>query len=218
MKKFAVIGLGTFGFYVARNLYENGNEVIAIDIDKTRVQAMGAYSTEAVVMDATDKEALNSLGLETMDGVIVSTGTNISIGVLICFYLNEIKVKKILATALDEDHAKILKKVGATEIIHPERDMAIRVARNLSTPNVLDFIPLSKEFDLIEVNPPIEFIGKSLKELNLRAEFNVHIIAIKEQLAENFVLVPSSSYVIKNSDILIMLGKADNLKKIKVLK
>jgi trk system potassium uptake protein TrkA len=218
MKKFAVIGLGTFGFYVARNLYENGNEVIAIDIDKARVQAMGAYSTEAVVMDATDKEALNSLGLETMDGVIVSTGTNISIGVLICFYLNEIKVKKILATALDEDHAKILKKVGATEIIHPERDMAIRVARNLSTPNVLDFIPLSKEFDLIEVNPPIEFIGKSLKELNLRAEFNVHIIAIKEQLAENFVLVPSSSYVIKNSDILIMLGKADNLKKIKVLK
>ena len=218
MKKFAVIGLGTFGFYVARNLYENGNEVIAIDIDKARIQAMGAYSTEAVVMDATDKEALNSLGLETMDGVIVSTGTNISIGVLICFYLNEIKVKKILATALDEDHAKILKKVGATEIIHPERDMAIRVARNLSTPNVLDFIPLSKEFDLIEVNPPIEFIGKSLKELNLRAEFNVHIIAIKEQLPENFVLVPSANYVIKNSDILIMLGKADNLKKIKVLK
>lgn len=218
MKKFAVIGLGTFGFHVAKALYEDGNEVIAIDTDKERVQAIDAYATEAIVMDATDKEALKSLGLETIDGVIVSTGTNISIDILICLYLNEIKVKRILAKALDDDHAKILRKVGATEIIHPERDMALRVARSLSTPNILDFIPLSKEFDLVQVSSPEEFTGKSLKELNLGAKYNVHIIAIKELVPENFVLVPPASFVIKNSDILIMLGKEENLKKIKVLK
>lgn len=218
MKKFAVIGLGNFGFHVAKALYMDGNEVVAIDTDKARVQAIGTYSSEAIVMDATDREALNSLGLENMDGVIVSTGTKISISVLICLYLNEIKVKKILAKALDEDHAKILRKVGATEIIHPERDMAVRIARGLSTPNILDFVPLAEDFDLVQVGPPREFIGKSLKDLNLRAKHNVHIIAIKELVPENFTLVPSANFVIKDSDILIMLGKTENIKKIKELK
>jgi len=218
MKRFAVIGLGNFGFYAVKALYEDGNEVVAIDTDKGRVQAIDPYSTEAVVLDATDKEALKSLGLENMDGVIVSTGTKISPSILICLYLQEIGVKKILAKALDDDHAKILKRVGATEIIHPERDMAMRVSRSLSRPNVLDFIPLADEFDLVQVGPPGEFIGKSLRDLNLRAKYNVHIIAIKELVPENFLLVPPASFVIKDSDILIMLGKSEDIRKIKVLK
>jgi trk system potassium uptake protein TrkA len=149
---------------------------------------------------------------------VVSTGTKISISILICLHLQEIGVKKILAKALDDDHEKILKRVGATEIIHPERDMALRISRSLSRPNVLDFIPLSDEFDLLQVGPPREFIGKNLKEINLRAKYNVHIIAIKELVPENFLLVPPASFVIKDSDILIMLGKSDDIKKIKALK
>ncbi|MFO8088905.1 MAG: TrkA family potassium uptake protein [Desulfatiglandaceae bacterium] len=218
MKHFAVIGLGNFGFYAARALFEDGNEVVAIDTDKARVQAVDPYSTEAVVLDATDKEALKSLGLENMDGVIVSTGTKISTSILICLHLHEIGVRKILAKALDDDHGKILKRVGATEIIHPERDMALRISRGLSRPNVLDFIPLADEFDLIQVGPPGEFIGKSLKELNLRARYNVHIIAIKELVPENFVLVPPASFVIKDSDIMIILGKSEDIRRIKALK
>ena len=218
MKRFAVIGLGNFGFHTAKALFEDGNEVIAIDTDRARVQAIDPYSTEAVVLDASDKEALKSLGLENMDGVIVSTGTKISTSILICLYLQEIGVKKILAKALDNDHGKILKRVGATEIIHPERDMALRISRGLSRPNVLDFIPLAEEFDLIQVGPPSEFIGKSLKDLNLRAKYNVHIIAIKELIPENFVLVPPAGFVIKDSDILIMLGKSDDIRRIKALK
>lgn len=217
MKRFAVIGLGNFGFHAAKALFEDGNEVVAIDMDKCRVQAIDPYSTEAVVLDATDKEALKSLGLENMDGVIVSTGTKISTSILICLYLQEIGVKKILAKALDEDHGKIMKRVGATEIIHPERDMALRVSRGLSRPNILDFIPLADEFDLAQVGPPREFIGKSLKELNLRAKYNVHIIAIKELIPENFLLVPPASFVIKDSDILMMLGKTQDIRKIKAL-
>jgi trk system potassium uptake protein TrkA len=218
MKRFAVIGLGNFGFHAAKALFEDGNEVVAIDTDRARVQAIDPHSTEAVVLDASDKEALKSLGLENMDGAIVSTGTKISTSILICLYLQEIGVKKILAKALDDDHGKILKRVGATEIIHPERDMALRVSRGLSRPNVLDFIPLAEEFDLIQVGPPSEFIGKSLKDLNLRAKYNVHIIAIRELVPENFQLVPPANFVIKDSDILIMLGKSEDIRKIKALK
>jgi trk system potassium uptake protein TrkA len=217
MKRFAVIGLGNFGFHAAKALFEDGNEVVAIDTDKGKVQAIDPHSTEAVVLDATDRDALKAIGLENMDGVIVSTGTKISNSILICLYLHEIGVKKILAKALDEDHGKIMKRVGATEIIHPEREMALRVSRGLSRPNVLDFIPLADEFDLVQVGPPREFVGKSLKELNLRAKYNVHIIAIKELMPKNFLLVPPASFVIKDSDILIMLGKTQDIKKIKAL-
>jgi trk system potassium uptake protein len=217
MKKFAVIGLGNFGFHAAKALYEDGNVVLAVDTDKGRVQEIDAYCTEAVVLDATDKDALKALGLEHMDGVIVSTGTKISISILICLFLHEIGVKKILVKALDQDHEKILKRVGANEIIHPERDMAVRISRGLSRPNVMDFIPLADEFDLIQVGPPRAFIGKTLKDLNLRAKYNVHIIAIKELVPENFILVPPANFVIKDSDVLIMLGKSEDIRKIKAL-
>lgn len=218
MKKFAVIGLGNFGFHAAKALFEDGNEVIAIDGDKGRVQAIDPYASEAIVLDATDKDALKTLGLENMDGVLVSTGTNISVSILTCLYLSEMGIKRILVKALDGDHAKILKRVGATEIIHPERDMALRISRNLSHPNVLDFIPLAEEFDLVQLDPPRAFIGKSLKDLNLRAKYNVHIIAVKELVPDNFALAPSADFVIKDSDILVMLGKSKDVKKIKALK
>ena len=218
MKRFAVIGLGNFGFHAARALYEDGNEVIAIDVDKAKVQAIDPFCSEAVLLDAMDKESLRSLGLENMEGVIISTGTKISTSILICLYLNEIGVKKILVKALDDDHAKVLKKVGATEIIHPERDMALRVSRNLSQPNILDFIPLADDYDLVQIGPPKDFIGKSLRDLNLRAKYHVHIIGIKELVPDNFILAPPAGFVIKDSDILIMLGKTTDIKRIKTLK
>lgn len=217
MKKFTVIGLGNFGFHAAKALFEDGNEVIAIDTDRTKVQAIDEFATEAIVLNAMDKEALRSLGLEEMDAVIVSTGTKISISIMICLYLQELGVKRILAKALDADHEKILLRVGATEVIHPERDMAVRVSRSLSRPNMLDFIPLSDEFDLVQVEPPQEFLNRSLKDLNLRAAYNVHIIAIKKPAAEGFVLVPAADYVIQKTDTLMILGKSADIKKIKVL-
>ncbi|MCU0592833.1 MAG: TrkA family potassium uptake protein, partial [Desulfobacterales bacterium] len=208
MKRFAVIGLGNFGFHVARALFEDGKEVVAIDIDKARVQATDAHATEAIVMDGVDKDAMKALDMEQFNAVVVSTGENISTSVLICLHLQELGVRRIIAKALDDDHAKVLKKVGATEIIHPERDMALRVARSLSRPNIIDFIPLAEDFDLAQIDPPKAFIGRSLRELNLRAKYNVHIIAIKELVPENFILVPPAGFIIKDSDILIALGKS----------
>jgi trk system potassium uptake protein TrkA len=217
MRRFAVIGLGNFGFHVAQALFEDGNEVIAIDVDKARVQAIDAFCTEAIVMDGVDKEMMKALDMQQFNSVVVSTGDNISTSVLICLHLQELGVKRIIAKANDDDHAKVLKKVGATEIIHPERDMAQRVARNLSRPNIIDFIPLAEDFDLAQIDPPKAFIGKSLKELNLRAKYNVHIIAIKELVPENFVLVPPAGFIIKDSDILIALGKTQDINGIKAL-
>ncbi|MBU1700975.1 MAG: TrkA family potassium uptake protein [Candidatus Eisenbacteria bacterium] len=218
MKRFAVIGLGNFGFHMAKALFEDGNEVVAIDTDKSRVQSIDTYSSEAVVLDAMDNESLRSLGLENMDAVIVSTGNRISTSILICLHLQEMGVKKILVKAVDEDHEKVLRRVGATEIIHPERDMALRLSKTLSRPNILDFIPLAEGFDLVQVGPPYEFIGKSLRELNLRAKYNVHVIAIKELIPQGFTLVPSATFVIKDSDILLILGQTEDIKRIKALK
>lgn len=218
MNKFAVIGLGKFGFHAAKALFEDGNEVLAIDTDRNRVQAIDPFATEAIVLDAMDKEALRSLGLEEMDAVIVSTGTSSSISIMICLYLNELGVKRILAKALDADHEKVLRRVGATEIIHPERDMALRISRSLSRPNMLDFIPISSEFDLIQIEAPKGFSGLNLKHLNLRAKYEVHIIAIKKKDPESFVLVPSADYVIEDTDTLIILGKSEDIKRIKILK
>ncbi|MBU2622213.1 MAG: TrkA family potassium uptake protein, partial [Proteobacteria bacterium] len=205
-------------FHVAKTLFEDGNEVIAIDQDRNRIQEIDPYCTEAIVMDASDKERLKALGLENMDSVVLSAGSKISNSILICLHLQEIGVKKILAKALDDDHAKILKKIGATEIIRPEMAMAIRIARGLSTPNILDFIPLAEDYNLLQVDPPRAFIGKTLRDLDLKARYNVFVIAIKELVPENFVLVPPASFLIKDSDVLMLLGKEQDIAKIQELK
>ncbi len=217
MKKFAVIGLGKFGFHAAKALFEDGNEVIAIDTDRAKVQAIDPFATEAIILNATDKEALRPLGLEEMDAVLVSTGTNISISIMICLYLNELGVKRILAKALDGDHEKILLRVGATEIVHPEQDMAIRISRTLSRPNMIDFIPLTDDFNLVQIEAPKEFVNRSLKDLNLRATHKVHIIAIKNKLQGGALLIPPAHYEIQATDSLLILGKSEDLRKIKVL-
>jgi len=217
LKRFAVIGLGKFGFHMARVLFEEGNEVVAIDKDPDRVQEIDPYCTEAIVLDASDKEKLRSLGLHEMDAVVVSIGSDVSRSVLLTLYLQEIGVKKVLAKAMDEDHAKVLMKGGATEVIHPEKAMAVKVAQGLSRPNILDFIPLSEDFNLLQIAPPSAFIGKTLKQLDLRARYNIHVIAVEEVLTENFVLVPPADFVIKDSDILIVIGRNQDVRRVKDL-
>jgi trk system potassium uptake protein len=217
MKRYGVIGLGSFGYYIAKGLYTEVNEVIAIDIDKNKVQTIVPYCTDAIVMDATDKEKLKALGLEEMDAVIVCTGDKISVSILICYYLREIGVKRILCKAEDEDHGEILKLVGANEIIHPEKDMAARITMGLSKPNVLNFIPLEEDYDIIQAYPPVAFVGKSLIELDLRKKHGVHVIGIKEKDSEKMQLVPPADYRIKETDIMIILGKDEDIKKMKAL-
>lgn len=217
-KKYATIGLGNFGFNVTKTLFEEGHDVVAVDLDEDATQRVQPYCTQAVVADATQKETIRGLGLEEMDAVIVSMGGNESSATLITLYLKEFGVKRIVVKASNEDHGKILSKVGATDVIFPEKDMAIKVARSLSTPDVLDYIPMSGDYLIAEIAPLEAFVGKSLAELQLRSRYGITVIGIKELVPENFILVPPASFVIKHSDILIVIGKRVDIQKIKTLK
>jgi trk system potassium uptake protein TrkA len=217
-KKYATIGLGNFGFNVTKTLFEEGHDVVAVDLDEDATQRVQPYCTQAVVADATQKETIRGLGLEEMDAVIVSMGGNESAATLITLYLKEFGVKRIVVKASNEDHGKILSKVGASDVIFPEKDMAIKVARSLSTPDVLDYIPMSGDYLIAEIAPLDAFVGKSLAELQLRSRYGITVIGIKELVPENFILVPPASFVIKHSDILIVIGKRIDIQKIKTLK
>ena len=212
--KFAVIGLGSFGSNVAKTLYEKGNEVLAVDKDKEIVEEFKTVVSHAVNMDAADKENLQALGIQEMDVVVVSLGPEMEASILTVLYLHEMGAKQIIAKALTEDHAKILESVGATEIIHPEKDMAVKTAVRLTSPNVLEYLPLLSGIGIQEIAPPERFIGKSLKELDIRNKYGIQVIAIKEVIAEKTTFIPKADFVIKDSDILIVMGEEKQLAKI----
>jgi trk system potassium uptake protein TrkA len=153
-----------------------------------------------------------------MDAIIVSTGANIKPSILICYHLSQMELKRIIVKAEDVDHGDILKKLGASEIIQPGMDMANRLAMRLTKPNILEFLPMEEDYTIIQVDPPPSFIGKSLKDLDLRKRYEVNIIAIKELVPERFVMVPDADFVIKDSDILVMIGKETDIYKIRELK
>ena len=216
--KYATIGLGNFGFYVTRTLFEEGHDVIAVDMDEDRVQKIRPYCSQAILGDATQKDMVKTLGLEEMDAVIVSMGGNADAATLITLYLKEFGVKRIVVKATNEDHGKILSKVGATDVISPEKDMAIKVARSLTTPDILDYVPMSGDYIIAEIAPIDAFVGKSLAELQLRSKYNINVIGIKELVPENFILVPPANFVIKHSDVLLVIGKREDIKEVKKLK
>jgi trk system potassium uptake protein len=212
--KFGVIGLGSFGFFIAKTLFELGEEVLAIDHDKERVDKVKILSSHAVHMEAADKKNLEAIGIQEMDVVIVSLGPNMEGSILTVHYLSSLHVKQIIAKALSEDHAKILEAVGASDVIYPERDMAVKTAMKLSNPNVLEFFPLSSGVEIREIAPPEEFIGKSLKELDLINRYDIQVVAIKGLVPEKTTLIPKADFVIKDSDILVVIGPKKQLKKI----
>ncbi len=211
MKRFCVIGLGNFGYHVARALYQDGHEVVAIDTEKEKVQRIQDHVSYAILGDAGSKEFLVGQGIGEMDAVVVSTGERSHLSTLITLYLRELKVPRILVKALDEDHGRILEKVGATDVIYPEKDMAQKIARSLSNPNILEFIPLGEDTSISEAAPPPHFLGRNLIELDLRRRFNVTIIGIRDVLTGRFLALPSPDHVIKDSDLLILIGRQEDI-------
>lgn len=215
MKRVVVIGLGIFGFNIAKDLYENGFEVVAVDKNKEAIQKIRGFSTKAVLADGTDKEVIESIGIQPDDVVIVSFGEDLAASTLITLHLKEIKVKNIIVKAPNEDHKHVLEKVGATEVIIPERAMADKVAKSLISPNVLDYIPLSEDYTISELVPPASFFGKTIGELHLRTKYHVEVIAVREMLPDQIKMVPRADFVIKDSDVLVVIGKEKDIQKIK---
>ncbi len=215
MRRVVVIGLGIFGYNIAKDLYENGLEVIAVDKNKEVIQKIRDFSTKAVLADGTDKEVIDSIGIQQDDVVIISFGEDLAASTLITLHLKEMKIKHIIVKAPNEDHKHVLEKVGATEVIIPEKEMADKVARSLISPNVLDYIPLSKDYTICEMVPPSSFMGKTIGELHLRSKYHIEVIAVREILPDRLTMVPRADFVMKDSDVLVVIGKEGDIEKIK---
>ena len=200
-KQFAVIGLGNFGFYLATGLFQKGHEVLGIDINPKQVQEIRDQVSRAVIADATDLQALKE-----MDAVVVSIGSVLNSSILATLNLKDMGVKRVMAKAVSDAHGRILQKIGADDIYFPEKDIALTAAQRLDNPNVLDYLPFMEGYSIAELAPPKAFIGKSLIELDLINKFGIQVIAIKEMVPENVVMIPTGRFVVKDSDVLVLLG------------
>ena len=215
MKQFLVVGLGNFGYYLASHLYQKGHDVMAIDTNSNLVQNIKNQVTQAIVADATDANVIASLGIKEIDTAIVSIGSILSNSILAVLNLQEIGVKKIVAKAINDPHKRILEKLGVQEIPFPEKDNAISMAERLDNPNLIDYLPFLEGYGIIELGVPKNFVGKTLKQINLTNRFGVQIVAIKEMIPERMQFIPKADFVLKDSDILILLGSEAGLKKLK---
>jgi len=208
-QQYAVIGLGRFGISVARRLHEAGQEVLGIDVNEERIDDAELYVTHAVIADSTDEKALTSIGIRNFDCVIVAIGNDIQSSILTVMILKDLGVKKVIAKALGKLHGKVLDRIGADWIVYPERDMGERVANQLLSPNMLNYIELSKEYNIEEIMIPSKMAGKSLRELDNRAKYNVSAIAIFRE--GNIIISPSPDEIIHKRDLLVMIGNREDL-------
>jgi len=214
MKEFAIIGLGNFGAMVGRELSDLDCHVTAIDIDKNRVELLRDHADSSIVADAGERAFLENLEVERFDCFIISTGVDEHAATLITLFLSELNAKRIIVKANSNDHAKILRKVGASETIIPEEQMAVRLAHSLGESNLIDYLPLTGDYCVAEIVPPAEFIERTLKELNIRAKYTTQVIAIKDTKSGKFNFSIGGDYRIQESDILVMLGTREQINQI----
>ena len=211
-KQFVIIGLGRFGSSVAKTLYALGHDVLAIDSNEDLVQEISDSVTHAVQMDATDENALRTLGLRNFDVAVVTIGANIQASVMATLLVKDMGIKYIIAKGNSDLHAKVLYKIGADRVILPEKDMGVRVAHNLVSSSILDYIELSPDYSIIEIESPKEWYGKSIKELSLRSKYGINVMAIKRNNEVN--ISPDADDVINKDDIVVAIGSAEDLTKL----
>lgn len=218
MRQFAVVGLGRFGSSVAKTLAQKRCPVLAIDKNDDKIQDISDSVAQAVCLDATDVKALKAVGIEQIDVAIVSVGSNIEASILIALLLKDIGVKEVIAKAVTPQQGKVLEKIGVDRIIFPERDMGERLANALTSPKVADYLQLSETCSIIEITPPKDFVGKTLKSLNIRAKHQLNIVAIKrkdENGKETVNVVPVAEEKIKEKDMLLVAGANEAIEKLK---
>lgn len=203
-KQFAVIGLGRFGGSICRELMENGMEVLAMDKDEDRVNEFASIATQAVIADTTDESVLKSLGVRNFDHVIVAIGDDIQSSILTTLILKEVGVNHITVKAQNDYHEKVLRKIGADHVVHPERDMGKRIAHYIVSNNVLDYLELSDEYSIVEIKVNERLAGQTLLELDVRARYGINIVAIKRGTEIN--VSPAAEDPFWKDDILIVIG------------
>jgi trk system potassium uptake protein TrkA len=217
MKQFVVIGLGNFGHYLAINLYKKGHEVVAIDKNADRVAEIKDQVSQAVIADATDRKAMEALGLDKMDAAVICIGSVLSESILATLNMKDIGIAQVFAKALSEAHSRVLYKIGTSEVFFPEKDQATSLAERLHNPNMVDYLPFLEGYSIIEMSAPDQFVGKSLRDLDLINRFGVQVVAIKELVPDRLNLIPTARCVLKNSDIMILLGPNEAFDKLRKL-
>lgn len=212
MKQYAVIGIGRFGYSLATKLYELGYDVLAVDKDEEKIKNIADKVTYAVQADATDINTLKAIGLRNIEVVVVSIASDINSSLMATLNARELEIKEVYAKAQNEQHAKVLYKVGADRVFLPERDMGKRVAHNIVSTNILDLIELDPNHSIIETNAIDNWEGKTLQELNLRAKYGINVIALKR--GDQLNISPTAMDKIYKNDILVVIGDNDSLSKI----
>lgn len=203
-KQFAIIGLGRFGGSICRELSKEGMEVLAIDVDEDKVNEFKDIVSHAVIADSTDEHVLKELGITNIDHVIVAIGDNLQSSILTTLILKELGIKKITVKAQNDYHAKVLSKIGADRVVHPERDMGKRIAHHLISSNVLDYLELSDEHSIVEVKAGTKMSGRTLIDLDIRAKYGCNVVAIKRD--KDIIVSPMANEVIRSDDVLIVIG------------
>lgn len=216
MGQFAVIGLGVFGHYLATYLYDKGHDVLAIDKNSNHVQDIKDKVSQAVVADATDLEAMKALELDGMDAVVVCIGTVMSNSILSVLNMADIGVRRLYAKALNEPHGRILLKVGATEVLYPEKDTAVTLGERLNNPNMLEYLPFIEGYSISKFEPPERLLGRQLREMDLINRYGIQVIAILKKGRNGSHVIPNARYEMAAGDVLIVLtpeGALEELEK-----
>ncbi|KAA9008660.1 TrkA family potassium uptake protein [Paenibacillus spiritus] len=208
-KQFAIIGMGRFGSSVAKALSSMGYDVLAIDADEQRTQEISGIVTHAVSADSTDEEALRALDIHHFDVVVVAIGENIQASILTTLILKDLGVRTILVKAQSELHGKVVGKIGADKVIYPERDMGLRVAHHLASPNILDYIELSPDYSILDMKAAGSLLGRNLKELDIRAKYGCNVMAIRH--GDEMNIAPRAEDRLQEGDVLVIVGHKDNL-------
>nr|WP_277398206.1 TrkA family potassium uptake protein [Neobacillus citreus] len=208
-KSFAVIGLGRFGGSICRTLTDEGMEVLAIDVNEERVNEFSMIASHAVVGDSTDETVLKSLGIRNFDHVIVAIGDDIQSSILTTLILKELGVSRVTAKAQNDYHEKVLRKIGADHVVHPERDMGRRIAHNMTSSNVVDYLELSDEHSIVEIVANGKIGGHTIMDLDIRKKYGLNIVAIKR--GEDIIVSPHAGEMINVNDVLIVIGTDNDI-------
>ena len=212
MKNYVVIGLGKFGKTIAKTLYENGNTVLAIDTSQELVQQVldEGIVEDAIVIDATDENALQNIVKDSFDTAFVCIGTNVQDSILVTLMLKDLNVNNIICKAKTKIQGKVLEKVGATQIVYPEESMGQKIAYSVMNPSVIEYFKFSDEYSIYEVKINKKFVGKTLMQLDFRHKYLANVIAVKDKDGKLDVN-PSPNYSFTEQDTLIVLGETKRM-------
>lgn len=208
-KRYAVIGLGRFGSSVAKVLTEMGQYVLAVDSDEDRVDDLAPILSRVVRADATDPMALKALRIGEFDVVIVAIGDNVEASVITALNCRDCGVHYLVAKAQDDAHGRVLERIGVDRVVYPQRDMGTRVAHNVSTGGVIDFVRLSEQYGMAEVVPPEPLVGKTLQELDMPSQFGLNVMAIKR--GKRLIVSPRAEERVAKDDLLVVIGDAQGI-------